>query len=291
MLHVFCHSSFGLLGPLHDGAVVVVGSGQHVVAGEQEDGCKAEQRKVDAIAAGMGSDGIQAVGRRDDAHDKDGQRHIAVHRLALQLGTLAALGCAELIGEGRLCFQIFLCPAQHRDAVAGFVGQFAFRQLAGGLFGFLLLQHLLTGCAEQMDLRLLFGQHLQQLVHVAFILEVALLLLAAVVLHHKVGHGGKHALAGKAAGAHSHPLEHAGDAGVGQVVAAVDVKAVQIQGFFAHAAGADLPAGFFVCLQLQPVQFCHAQLCGSENHGSFPSLLRFASIFAPYRCKCNPFGR
>ena len=194
--------------------------------------------------------------------------HIAVHRLALQLGTLAALGCAELIGESRLCFQIFLCPAQHRDAVAGFVGQLAFRQLAGGLFGFLLLQHLLTGCAEQMDLRLLFGQHLQQLVHVAFILEVALLLLAAIVLHHKVGHGGKHALAGKAAGAHSHPLEHAADAAVGQIIAAVDVKAVEVQRLFANAAGADLFAGLFVLHQLLLIELCHTQLCRFEDHGS-----------------------
>ena len=126
---------------------------------------------------------------------------------------------------------------------------------------------------------------------VALGLILILLLLAAVVLHHKIGHGGKHALAGKAAGAHSHPLEHPGDAAVGQIIAAVDVKAVEVQGLFADTTGADLAAGFFVCLQLQPVQFCHAQLCGSENHGSFPSLLRFASIFAPYRCKCNPFGR
>ena len=80
-----------------------------------------------------------------------------------------------------------------------------------------------------MDLRLLFGQHLQQLVHIPLVLEVALLLLAAIVLHHKVGHGGKHALAGKAAGAHSHPLEHAADAAVGQIIAAVDVKAVEVQ--------------------------------------------------------------
>ena len=268
MLHVFCHSSFGLLGPLHDGAVVVVGSGQHVVAGEQEDGCKAKQCKVDAIAAGVGGNGIQAVGRGDDAHNKDGQRHIAVHRLALQLGTLAALGCTQLIGDFRLCFQIFLCPAQHGDAVTGIVGQLAFRQLAGGLFGFLLLQHLLTGCAEQMDLRLLFGQHLQQLVHIPLVLEVALLLLAAIVLHHKVGHGGKHALAGKAAGAHSPPLEHAADAAIGQIIAAIDVKAVEVQRLFANAAGADLFAGLSVLHQLLIIKLCHTQLCRFEDHGS-----------------------
>ena len=232
---------------------------------------------------------IQTVGCRHDAEHEDGQRHIAVHRLALQLGALAALGGAQLFGQLRLFLQIFFGLAQHRHAVLCLVGQL--RQLAGGLFGLLFLQGLLTGFAQQRDLRLLFGQHLQQLVHVPFILEIALLLLAAVVLHHKVGHGGKHALAGKAAGTHGHPLEHAGDAAIGQIIAAVDVKAVEVQGLFADTTGADLAAGFFVCLQLQPVQFCHAQLCGSENHGSFPSLLRFASIFAPYRCKCNPFGR
>ena len=59
----------------------------------------------------------------------------------------------------------------------GLVGQL--RQLAGGLFGLLFLQGLLTGFAQQRDLRLLFGQHLQQLVHVPFILEIALFLLAA----------------------------------------------------------------------------------------------------------------
>ena len=141
--------------------------------------------------------------------------------------------------------------------MTGIVGQLAFRQLAGGLFGFLLLQHLLTGCAEQMDLRLLFGQHLQQLVHIPLVLEVALLLLAAIVLHHKVGHGGKHALAGKAAGA-----------AIGQIIAAVDVKAVEVQRLFANAAGADPFAGLSVLHQLLFIKLCHTQLCRFEDHGS-----------------------
>lgn len=111
------------------------------------------------------------------------------------------------------------------------------RQLAGGLFLSLFLQRLLPGGTQQPDLGLLLCQQLQQGIHVPLVLEVALLLLAAVVLHHKVGHGGKHSLAGKAAGAHGHPLEHAGDAGVGQVVAAIDVKAVQIQGFLPTPQG------------------------------------------------------
>ena len=152
------------------------------------------------------------------------------------------------------------------------------RQLAGGLFSGLFLQRLLTGGAEQMQLRLLLGKHFQQGVHVPLVLEVALLLFAAVVLHHKVSHGGKHSLAGKAARTHGHPLEHAGDAGVGQVVAAVDVKAVQIQGFFAHAAGADLFAGLPVGLQLGRVEPGKAQLCRFEEHNVHPS---FAFLFVP----------
>ena len=63
------------------------------------------------------------------------------------------------------------------------------RQLAGGLFGGLFLQRLLTGGAQQMQLRLLLGQYFQQGIHVPLVLEVALLLLAAVVLHHKIRHG------------------------------------------------------------------------------------------------------
>ena len=127
---------------------------------------------------------------------------------------------------------------------------------------------LLTGFAQQRDLRLLFGQHLQQLVHVPFILEIALLLLAAVVLYHQVGHGGEHAFAAEAAGAHGHPLEHAGNAAVGQVIPAVNVKAVEVQRLFANAAGADLAAGLFVRFQLLFIKLCHAQLCRFEDHGS-----------------------
>ena len=265
VLDILCHGCLGLFSTLHDGAVVIVGGGQHIVAGKQEDGGKAEQRKVHAVAAGVAEHGVQTVGRSRNTQHKDGQRHIAVHRFALQLRTLAALGSAQLGGKLRLCVQILLCPAQHGKAVLRVLGKL--RQLAGGLFSGLFLQRLLTGSAQQMQLRLLLGKHFQQGVHVPLVLEVALLLLAAVVLHHKIGHGGKHALAGKAAGAHSHPLEHPGDAAVGQIIAAVDVKAVQVQRLFAYAAGADLPAGFFVCLQLLRVKLCHAQLCGFENHG------------------------
>ena len=262
---ILCHGCFGLVCTLHDGAVVIVGGGQHIVAGKQKDGGKAEQRKVHAVAAGVAEHRIQAVGCGRNAQHKNSQRHIPVHRLALQLRTLAALGGAQLCGKLRLCVQILLCPAQHGKAVLCLCGKL--RQLAGSLFGGLFLQRLLTGGAQQMQLRLLFRQHFQQGVHVPLVLEVALLLLAAVVLHHKIRHGGKHALAGKAAGAHSHPLEHPGDAAVRQIIAAVDVKAVQVQRLFANAAGADLPAGFFVCLQLLRVKLCHAQLCGFENHG------------------------
>jgi len=147
------------------------------------------------------------------------------------------------------------------------------------------------GGTQQPDLGLLLCQQLQQGIHVPLILEVALLLFAAVVLHHKVSHGGKHSLAGKAARTHGHPLEHAGDAGVGQVVAAVDVKAVQIQGFFAHAAGADLFAGFPISHQLGGIEPGKAQLCRFEEHNVHPS---FAFLFVPIfplrqrKCKAQP---
>ena len=53
VLHILCHGGFGLFSTLHDGVVVIVGGGQHIVAGKQEDGRKAEQRKVHAVAAGV----------------------------------------------------------------------------------------------------------------------------------------------------------------------------------------------------------------------------------------------
>ncbi len=110
VLHILRHGRFRLVGALHDGIVVVAGRGQHVVAGEQEDGRKAKQGKVDAVVADMVRHRIQTVGCRHDAEHEDGQRHIAVHRLALQLGALAALGGAQLFGELRLFLQIFFWP-------------------------------------------------------------------------------------------------------------------------------------------------------------------------------------
>ena len=80
-----------------------------------------------------------------------------------------------------------MCIRDSRQAVLGVFRQL--RQLAGGLFGLLLLHGLLACRAQPLDLRLLFGQNVQQGVHVPLILEVALLLLAAVVLHHQIGHG------------------------------------------------------------------------------------------------------
>ena len=72
----------------------------------------------------------------------------------------------------------------------------------------------------------------------------------------------------KAAGAHSHPLEHAADAAIGQIIAAIDVKAVEVQRLFANAAGADLFAGLSVLHQLLLIKLCHTQLCRFEDHGS-----------------------
>ena len=152
------------------------------------------------------------------------------------------------------------------------------RQLAGGLFGLLLLHGLLPCRAQPLDLRLLFGQNVQQGVHVPLILEVALLLLAAVVLHHEVSHRGEHPLAGETALTHGDPLEHPADAAVGQIIPAVDVEAVEIEGFFAHAAGADLFAGFLIGFQRCLVQMGKAQLCRMKQHRRSPS---FFSLILP----------
>ena len=233
----------------------------------------------------MVRDGIEAVGCGREAEQEDDQCDIAVHRLALQLGALAALGGAQLVRDLRLGFQILFCPAQHRQAVLGVFRQL--RQLAGGLFGLLLLHGLLTCRAQPLDLRLLFGQNVQQGVHVPLILEVALLLLAAVVLHHQIGHGGEHPFAGKAALAHGDPLERAGDAAVRQIIAAVDVKAVEVQRLFADAAGADLFAGFFVCFQLGSAEFCQTQLCRFEQHSVSLFCVLFVPIVPLFFAKCK----
>ena len=52
---VLGHGGLSLVGPDHDGLVVVVGRGHHVVAGKEEDGRKAEQGKVDAVVPGARS--------------------------------------------------------------------------------------------------------------------------------------------------------------------------------------------------------------------------------------------
>ena len=213
----------------------------------------------------MIDDTLDTIGRRDHAEQTDDEGHIFIHRLALQLGALAALGSAELFGKLRFLGEVVRCALELAHALLCLFRELG--QPAGGFLGLLAGNFRLACGAQTRDVGLFFRQNFQQSVHVPLVLEVALLLLAAVVLHHKIRHGGKHALAGKAAGTHSHPLEHPGDAAVRQIIAAVDVKAVQVQRLFAHAAGADLPAGFFVCLQLLRVKLCHAQLCGFENHG------------------------
>ena len=58
------------------------------------------------------------------------------------------------------------------------------------------------------------------------------------------------------------------DAAIGQIIAAVDVKAVEVQRLFANAAGADFFAGLSVLHQLLFIKLCHTQLCRFEDHGS-----------------------
>ena len=227
----------------------------------------------------MGQQRVDAVGCRHHTKQADDEGDVLVHRLALQLGTLPPLRLTQLLGQLRLCVQIVFGAGQHGDGVLGVLGQL--RQFACRLFLLLFLEALLTGRTQQPDLRLGLGQQREDRVHVAFILEVALFLLAAVVFHHQIGHRGKDALARKAALAHGDPFEHPANAAVRQIIAAVDVKTVQIEGFLTDPAGADLLAGFLVRFQLRFVEMGEAKLCRSKQHSDpffFDSLPSFSHV-------------
>ena len=270
---VLGHGRFGPVGTLHDGVMVVVGRRHHVVAGEEEDGRKAEQRKVDTVVSGVVDDALDAIGRRHHAEQTDDERHIFIHRLALQLGALAALGSAELFGKLRFPGEVVRCALELAHALLCL-----FRELGqppGGFLGLLADNFRLACGAQTRDVGLFFRQNFQQGIHIPLVLEVALLLLAAVVLHHEVSHRGKHPLAGEASLAHGHPLEHTADAAIGQIIPAVDVEAVEVEGLFAHAAGADLFAGFLIGFQRCFVQMGEAQLCRMKQHRESPSSISF----------------
>ena len=140
--------------------------------------------------------------------------------------------------------------------VQGLPGQLRF----GRLFPYPLLQTDLRRRAHLFDLRADPLQIGQQLVHLLLVFVSALLLPAAVVLHHQIGDGGEHASAGEAAPAHGHPLEDPGDPAVGQIVPATAVEAAEIQGLFPHPAGAEALAGFPVRNQDVLIQGLPAQL-------------------------------
>ena len=273
---VLGHGCFGLIGPGHDGLVVVVGRGHHVVAGKEEDGRKAEQGKVDAVVPGVVEDALDAIGRRRHTEKADDEGYILIHRLALQLSTLAALGGAQFLGQLRLLGEVVRRAPELAHALLGLFRELG--QSAGSFLRLLAGKLGLTGSAQTGDVRLFLRQNFQQGVHVPLILEVALLLLAAVVLHHEVSHRGEHPLAGETALTHGDPLEHPADAAVGQIIPAVDVEAVEIEGFFAHAAGADLFTGFLIGFQRCLVQMGKAQLCRMKQHRRSPS---FFSLILP----------
>ncbi len=248
--------------------MVVVGRRHHVVAGKEEDGRKAEQSKVDAVVSDVVEDALDTIGRRRHTEKADDEGDILIHRLALQLSALAALGGAEFFGKFR-----FLGEVVRRALELAHALLCLFRELGqspGGFFRLLAGKFRLACGAQTRDVGLFFRQNFQQGVHIPLVLEVALLLLAAVVLHHEVSHRGKHPLAGEASLTHGHPLEHAADAAIGQIIPAVDVEAVEVEGLFAHAAGADLFAGFLIGFQRCFVQMGEAQLCRMKQHREIP---------------------
>ncbi len=121
----------------HDGLVVVVGRGHHVVAGKEEDGREAEQGKVDAVVPGVVEDALDAIGRRRHTEKADDEGHILIHRLALQLSTLAALGGAQFLGQFRLLGEVVRRTLELAHALLGL-----FRELGQPAGSFL---RLLTG--------------------------------------------------------------------------------------------------------------------------------------------------
>ena len=110
----------------------------------------------------------------------------------------------------------------------------------------------------------------QEPVHIGLQLEGALLLLAAAELHHQEGEGAEDALAGEAALAHGHALEDALDLFPGQVEAAVQKAAAQIQGLLSDAAGAEFEAALFVSRQIFRAEGLAAQGYGGKVHGDPP---------------------
>ena len=120
--------------------------------------------------------------------------------------------------------------------------------------------------ALERQIRADLGQIGQQIVHIRLVLEVALLLRAVVILHHQIGDGAEGALTGKAALAHSHPLEHTAHRLQRHIVVPVNEKAVEIQGLFAHAAGAEAAAALFVRRQRLVVQRDAAKARRCKDH-------------------------
>ena len=108
-------------------------------------------------------------------------------------------------------------------------------------------------------------------IHMALVLEGALHALPFVVFHHQVGNGTENALAGKRAPAHGNALVGSADVGYRDIEAAVEKKAVQIQGLCSHAAGAEHQAGLPVFPEFLIIQGGSAQSGGFEiQHRQLP---------------------
>ena len=212
---------------------------------EHEDGGQPKQGEVDPKTAGALQDGGHAEQQRHQPQHRDGQRHPAVAGLAAEVGPLAAGGPCSAPGPARA----FGPDSRRRPPGRG--GSAGPSWVSSGFLraarscsrrarraSAAALTSLISGWARPMQSSIWST--------LLFVFEVALFLPAAVVLHHQVGDGGKDPFLGKAALAHGHPLEHPGDGRIGDVIAPVDVKAVEIQRLFSDAAGAELFAVFLV---------------------------------------------
>ena len=83
-----------------------------------------------------------------------------------------------------------------------------------------------------------------------FMLKKALLFLSVIIDNHQIGEGGKNPFSGEAAFTHGNPFKYPLDTGKWNIIYSIEIKAVQIQGFFTCAAGTVFPACGFVHFQV-----------------------------------------
>ena len=243
---------------------VAEGGGHYLQGAEQKDQPHANQQNIQG-AGGTAEKAVAAPHKRDQRTNQQCQRHPFVMRGRAVTRALALGNAAHLLGKAGLCGQILFAPAQLLGQGLG-LGAKLHLLFGGSLLRGLFGQLLLRARTHKPNFRLNAGQLCQQKIHILLKFKIALLFLAVIVFHHQIRHGGKHSLAGKAALAHGNALIHALNAAIGNVIAAVNIKTVQIQRLLAKAAGADFFTVGFILFQHIHRQGGSAQSNGFQQH-------------------------